>query len=271
MAKKSTTQKNASTQQVELLQNVVRVVAGDHAIGIVDLLHGKKNVNEFLISKKLNLNINQTRNILYKLSDVGLVSFIRKKDKKNGGWYTYFWTLDIAKSLVLFRDHMENSYKKIESELARRKNERFYYSPSADLEYTEEQALENNFICPETGEVMELEDNTERVAQLENKLEALKKNLETLDEEVGLIQKKDEGARQRKIKAEEKKKAEERAAKRKERAAAKKKLVKKVAKKKTVKKKVTKKKTSKTSKAGAKKTIKKRLKKSTNRKVKGSK
>ena len=49
---------------------------------IVDLLYGKANVNEFLIAKKLNVTINQARNILYKLGDEGLVSFIRKKDKK---------------------------------------------------------------------------------------------------------------------------------------------------------------------------------------------
>ena len=43
-----------------------------------------KHVNEFIIAKKLDLTINQTRNVLYKLADEGLVSSIRKKDKKKG-------------------------------------------------------------------------------------------------------------------------------------------------------------------------------------------
>src|SRR3989344_6702790 len=84
---------------LKLIREVIESIAGAHAVGIVSLLYGNKNINDFLIAKKLKLNINQTRNILYKLSDEGLVSFIRKKDKKNGGWDTYYWTLDVTKSL----------------------------------------------------------------------------------------------------------------------------------------------------------------------------
>jgi len=72
-----------------LLEETVEIVIGKQAEGIVDLLDGKKYVNEFIIAKKLGITINQARNILYKISDQGLVSFIRKKDKKKG-WYTYF-------------------------------------------------------------------------------------------------------------------------------------------------------------------------------------
>ncbi|MEI6850177.1 MAG: hypothetical protein WCK29_03995, partial [archaeon] len=74
--------------QVSILREVVSTIAGERAKTIIDLLIDKKNVNEFLIAKKMKLTINQTRNILYKLGDEGLVSFIRKKDAKKGGWYT---------------------------------------------------------------------------------------------------------------------------------------------------------------------------------------
>src|SRR3989344_5879391 len=84
--------------QIDLLKEIVSSVAGEKAKAVVDLLHQKKNVNEFLVAKKLKLTINQTRNILYKLADEGLVSFIRKKDTKKGGWDTYFWTLNSGKS-----------------------------------------------------------------------------------------------------------------------------------------------------------------------------
>jgi len=70
----------------DLLKEVVAIVAGKQAEEIADILDSKKHVNEFLIAKKLGITINQTRNILYKLSDFGLVSFIRKKDKRKG-WY----------------------------------------------------------------------------------------------------------------------------------------------------------------------------------------
>ena len=90
----------------ELLKEIVGSTAGEKAKGIVDLLYGKKNVNEFLITKKLKLLINQTRHILYKLADEGLVSFIRKKDSKKGGWYTYYWTLHIGKGLSKYKENL---------------------------------------------------------------------------------------------------------------------------------------------------------------------
>ena len=61
--------------QIKFLKDIVASVAGQPASKIVDLLYGKKNVNEFLISKKLGLTINQTRNVLYKLA----ASMIRKR------------------------------------------------------------------------------------------------------------------------------------------------------------------------------------------------
>ena len=53
--------------QIKFLKSIVEHLINKQAIPIVDLLAGKKDVNEFLIAKKLGLTINQTRNILYKL------------------------------------------------------------------------------------------------------------------------------------------------------------------------------------------------------------
>ena len=85
------------------LKEVVSIIVGKNSELIADLLNSKKHVNEFLIAKKLSITINQTRNLLYKLSDFGLVSSIRKKDKKKG-WYTYFWKIEVLKSLKFLED-----------------------------------------------------------------------------------------------------------------------------------------------------------------------
>ena len=71
----------------KFLKEVIVIVVGKQAEEIADLLDSSKHVNEFSIAKKLDITINQTRNILYKIADKGLVSSIRKKDKKKG-WYT---------------------------------------------------------------------------------------------------------------------------------------------------------------------------------------
>ena len=62
----------------KFLREAVAIIVGKQSEEIADLLNTKKHMNEFLIAKKLDLTVNQTRNLLYKISDYGLVSFIRK-------------------------------------------------------------------------------------------------------------------------------------------------------------------------------------------------
>lgn len=206
--------------QVKLLKEIIGSIAGPSAIGLVDLLYGKKNVNEFIIAKKMKLNINQTRNMLYKLADEGLVAFTRKKDRKNGGWYTYYWTLDTTKSLANLRSIIQNDIHSLQGQLATRKNERFYHCPNCDLEMNEENALLNNFTCPECGEVFVLRDNSEFVKKIEMAIEKRHEQLALVDQELGTLYKKEDSLRQRRFKAEAKKKKVERALRRKARIAA---------------------------------------------------
>lgn len=219
-----------SRKQIELLKNIVASIAGTGATGMVDLLYGKKNINEFLIAKKLKLTINQTRNILYKLADEGLVSFVRKKDSRKGGWYTYYWTLDAGKSLSNLKDALLKEIENLQSQLNSKKTKRFYYSPACSLELTEENALLHDFTCPECGDVLALKDNASEVQKLEKETAKFKSNLEFVSQELEEIEKSDEKVRQRKLKAELKKKMAERLARKKERE----KLVKKLARQKAM-------------------------------------
>lgn len=207
------------TTLIRLLKEVVAGIASSTAVPIVDLLYGKKNVNEFLIAKKLKLNINQARNILYKLVDEGLVSFIRKKDTKNGGWYTYYWTLDTGKALQHLRNALLRKIGEIEEQGKLRKTSAFYICKNCDIEMNEEQALLNNFTCPECGQVLELRDNSDLLGQFEQETAKYKTQLASVDAELTEIYKKENQLKERRKKAEAKKKAAVRAQKRKERQA----------------------------------------------------
>lgn len=196
--------------QEKLLKKIITDFAGMDAEKIVDLLYNKQNVNEFLIAKRMNLTINQTRNMLYKLADSGLVQFIRKKDKKKGGWYTYFWTLKVKRCLQKYKEKLQEESKKLEDQLKKRQNERFYYSPSADLEYTEEEAILNDYICPETGEVLQLKDNTPDIEKIKNGMKEIEKQVEVIDGEIAEIESKEEKVKEKRLKEEKKQKDEER-------------------------------------------------------------
>jgi len=216
--------------QVVLLKSIVASVGGSGATGIVDLLYEKKNVNEFLIAKKLKLTINQTRNVLYKLADEGLVSFIRKKDNKKGGWYTYFWTLNTGKSLIKFREKLENTVEELRKQISNRKSGRFFVCLNCNIEFNEETSLTHNYSCPECGEVLNVKDISTEIAGSEKELIKLESALIKVNEEVAVLNSKEEKSKIRKMKVEQKKKINDRAILRKKRAAEKKRLVNKEAK-----------------------------------------
>jgi transcription initiation factor TFIIE subunit alpha len=201
--------------QVNLLKTIVSSIAGQNSAGIVDLLHDKKNVNEFLIAKKLKLTINQTRNILYRLADEGIVSFIRKKDRKKGGWYIYFWTLNTGKGLMKSKDNLSKTIESLKTQLATRRTARFYYCSNCQIESNEENALLYQYTCPECGEILQLKDKSKEIENLEKEISKLEGILNSVEQEIGLITKKDDLAKARKMRAEDKKKFKERAAKKK--------------------------------------------------------
>jgi transcription initiation factor TFIIE subunit alpha len=190
--------------QIKFLKSIVETLINKQAVPIIDLLIGKKYVNEFLIAKKLKLTINQTRNILYKLSDYGLVSFIRKKDKRKG-WYIYFWMLNIYQSLNLLEQNLKNEIEQLKIQLKNRNERRFYLCKNCSIESTEENALLNDFVCPECEQVYELADNKEIVEDLEKKILKLKKEIDFVTSEKEIEGGKLEKKKATKIKATEKK------------------------------------------------------------------
>jgi transcription initiation factor TFIIE subunit alpha len=191
---------------LKILKKIISGIAGSDAEKIADLLYNKKNVNEFLIAKKLNLTINQTRNILYKLADHGLVTFVRKKDKKKGGWYIYFWTLETEKSLSKFLESTQEETAKLKDELKSRENERFYMCPECEAEYAEEPSLLNNFTCPECGEILQIKESEIALRNLKNEIQKLEKIGEQLTAEIKTIKEREEKLKQKRLKEEQKQK-----------------------------------------------------------------
>jgi len=168
----------------KFLKDVVIILVGKQAEPIADLLDSKKHVNEFLIAKKLGLTINQTRNILYKIADYGLVSSIRKKDKRKG-WYTYFWKLENMKALEFLKDMLSKKIENINNQVRSRQTKIFYICPECHVEYNEENSLLYDFTCPECGKIFVKSDNEKVLKELTKDGEKLKKELAIIEEEIG--------------------------------------------------------------------------------------
>ena len=71
------------------IESTIQEIAGKEGIAVYKLLKNKENVNEFSIAEKLDMTINQIRNLIYKFEKYNLIGSTRKKDRKKG-WYIYF-------------------------------------------------------------------------------------------------------------------------------------------------------------------------------------
>jgi transcription factor E len=221
--------------QTNLLKKVVENTAGLAAVKIVDLLEGKKDVNEFLIAKKLGLTINQTRNLLYRLSHLGILTSIRKKDKRKG-WYIYFWTFNVLKSLEVLEATLNTEISRLQNHLEAKKRSRYYKCALCGREATEEEALLTNFTCSECGEVYSLADNAPIIEENAKQIEKLQKELNHIKSEIQIEVDKNKSKLDRLLRAEAKSKKELRAKNRAARLKEKNKLLNPKGKKKPVKK-----------------------------------
>jgi len=189
--------------QKEFFKEAVISAAGKQAEDITNYINSKKYTNEFLIAKKLGITINQLRNILYKLSDEGIVSSVRKKDKRKG-WYTYFWRIEILRSLGFLRQILEKKINQMNHQIESREKKFFYVCKKCNIEFNEENALLRDFTCGECGEVFAVKDNTKFLKELKKNLDKQIREFRLIEEEIIKEKENLEKKRLRDVKKEEK-------------------------------------------------------------------
>lgn len=156
------------------VDEIVSEVAGEDVLPLVKALRNKSNVSEFKLADSIKKEINLTRNMLYRLYDNNLVSFIRKKDKKKG-WYIYYWTFNQKRIKDLAKDIKKKKLERFVERLNREKNTQFYMCASKCLRLDFEQSHDFNFKCPECGLLMDMEDNSKKIKELQSEIEKLSK------------------------------------------------------------------------------------------------
>ena len=158
----------------KIVDNVVSEIVGNDGTRLLKALKNKKNVSEFKLAESLKKEINTTRNMLYKLYDVNLVSFTRKKDKEKG-WYIYYWTFNGDKVHNLMNNIKKDKMEILNEKLKVEKGSQFYACPSSCVRFDFENSTEHNYKCPECGSILEMEDNASKIKQMEQELKILSK------------------------------------------------------------------------------------------------
>ncbi len=163
----------------KIVEEIISEVAGDDVLPLVKALRNKSNVSEFKLADSIKKEINLTRNMLYRLYDNNLVSFIRKKDKKKG-WYIYYWTFNQRRVKDLINDIKKQRFERMSERLNREKTTQFYACANKCVRLDFSQSHDFSFKCPECGLLLDLEDNSKKIKDLEINLVKLEKELKIL-------------------------------------------------------------------------------------------
>jgi len=163
-----------TNERKEKIENVVRELVGEEAISIVLYLIGKTKVSEFIVANDLNMEIHKARNMLYKLFEQNILSFIRKKDKIKG-WYICYWDFNEKSIPFLYEKIKKNKLLKLQERLEKESTATFYMCKNACTRMDFEKAMEFNFKCPECGELMDEQNNSRTIEFLTEKIKELKK------------------------------------------------------------------------------------------------
>jgi len=143
---------------------------------LVKLLYHRKNVSEFKLAEKLDLTINHTRNMLYRLQEHSLVSSLRKKDKKKG-WYIYYWTFNKKHAKALFASFQKKRINELKSLLKKVSVRSYFLCESCGKRLKFEDALDHNFRCPECGDLLVEESKESFVRRIKREIKLLEKTL----------------------------------------------------------------------------------------------
>lgn len=158
------------------IDGIICQVAGEDVLPLVKALKNRKNVSEFKLAESIKKEINLTRNMLYRLYDHNLVSFIRKKDKKKG-WYIYYWTFNGTKIKDVIKNLKKNRLDNLKERLQRENSSQFYSCKHNCIRLDFEQSTDFEFKCPECGVLLNLEDNVKKKKDIQKEINRLQKEL----------------------------------------------------------------------------------------------
>ena len=153
------------------VEEILSEAVGTDVLKIVRFLKGKRDVSEFKISSKLKMDIQEVRNILYRLHNSNLVNYKRRKDNKKG-WYVSYWTFSKTRVKELLKklntEKLEKFRERLHVESSNLNS--FYMCPKTCTRMDFSNAINYNFRCPECGSLMQQQDNVKTISFLKEKI-----------------------------------------------------------------------------------------------------
>ena len=157
-----------------IIQEAVTEIVGEDAALVAGILKHNPNLSEFKLADAINKDMHETRGLLYKLYNINLASFMRRKDRKKG-WYIYYWKLQTRNVQHVLQAARTQKMEVVLNRLERERTGNFYICQNGCMRLDLDTAFEFEFKCPECGSILNQEDNTEKIKALEDELKKLKR------------------------------------------------------------------------------------------------
>lgn len=159
------------------LQKVAEAFGGEEAVQIVNILRGVNETTDDEIAQQTEIRLNTVRKILYKLYDHSLVGLRRSRDKTTG-WFIFHWRLQLDQLAGFILNQKRRVLEKLETRLVYEQNHDFYYCGTEGCKRIPfEEAMELVFRCPTCNKLLMHFDNEKLKTSLQDRVEALRKEL----------------------------------------------------------------------------------------------
>jgi transcription factor E len=136
-----------------------------------------RDVDEYTLADKVNLQINFVRSLLYKLYAHKLVSFFRERDKKKG-WFIYSWEAHPEKLKYILVRTKEQKIENLEKKL--KISEDSFYCEKCDKTSDYAHAMETMFFCDSCGGHLIAMNSIDVKEKVERQIKALRNEIEEI-------------------------------------------------------------------------------------------
>ncbi|MEM0350218.1 MAG: transcription factor E [Archaeoglobaceae archaeon] len=162
----------------ELIAELVSRVAGE--IGAILYSLGIKNeFTDDQLALELGIEINEIRKALFAMYEIGLAEYKRRRDDETG-WMEYYWKINYDKAKIVLRRELEKTKRNLEKKLENETSAIYYICPNVCVKLNYDEAIANNFSCPNCGSPLEYLDNKEAIKKKKEEIANIEKLLASL-------------------------------------------------------------------------------------------
>jgi transcription initiation factor TFIIE subunit alpha len=151
-------------------------IAGKDGLHLYKILSRVDKMDEFELARKLNLEVNVVRSLLYKLYNEKLVEYTKKRDRRKG-WWIYIWKIVPERPLYLLKKRRKLKLLRLKEKLEKEKVIQLFQCDKCRLRMSFTKAMQNNFCCPYCGSQLVAVDSSIIVKELEKEIAEIEKTL----------------------------------------------------------------------------------------------